>query len=124
MGYKMNDTKWESVMGLIRESIKNPDKIPDDVLLLSLEKEEITEIFTPKRLEILNMIKKESPETMSGLANKVKRELPSVERDLKILESYGIVSLEKMGREVKPVIGKEIIVLPLSQPLTLEKIKQ
>ena len=123
MGYKITDQKWENIMAVIRESVKNPNKIPDDVILLSLDKEEITEIFTKKRLELISVIKKEKPQTMSELANKVKRELPSVERDLKILESYGIVELEKTGREVRPLVEKEMLVLPLTEPLTLDKIK-
>lgn len=82
----MTDQRWENVMRIIKNSVKNPDKTPDDILLLSLSQEEITEIFTKKRLELINTIKKEKPETMSELAKKVKRELPALDRDLKILE--------------------------------------
>lgn len=121
--YKMTDEKWESIMAFIRESIKHPDKVPDDVLLLSLSKEELTQLFTRRRIELIETIKRERPKTMSELAELLKRELSAIERDLKILEGLGLVRLEKKGREVTPVIEKEILVLPLVRPMTLEQIK-
>lgn len=121
--YKMTDEKWESTMAFIREIIKNPEKTPDDVLLLSLSKEELTQLFTKRRIELIEAIKKREPSTMSELAKLLERELSAIERDLKILEGLGLVRLEKKGREVTPVIEKEILVLPLTKPMTLEQLK-
>ena len=120
--YKMTDGKWESTMAFIRESIRHPEKTPDDVLLLSLSKDELTQLFTRKRIELIETIKKNEPKTMSELAGLLKRELSAIERDLKILEGLGLVRLEKKGREVTPLIEKEILVLPLVRPITLRQI--
>lgn len=120
--YKMTDEKWEGIMAFIRESIKHPERTPDDILLLSLSKDELTQLFTRRRIELIEAIKKNEPKTMSELAGLLKRELSAIERDLKILEGLGLLRLEKKGREVTPVIEKEILVLPLVRPMTLKQI--
>jgi predicted transcriptional regulator len=121
--YKMTDEKWESTMAFIRESIRHPKKTPDDVLLLSLSNEELTQLFTKRRIELIEEIKKRGPNTMSELAKLLKRELSAIERDLKVLEGLELVRLEKKGREVTPIIEKEVIVLPLTKPMTLDQLK-
>ncbi|MFH1977754.1 MAG: hypothetical protein ABIJ92_00315 [Candidatus Aenigmatarchaeota archaeon] len=120
---KMNDEKWESVMAYIRESIKHPEKTPDDVLLLSLSKEELTQLFTKRRIELIEVLKKKGPMIMSALARILKRELSAVDRDMKVLEEIGVVMLEKNGREVTCKVEKEILILPLVKPMTLKEIK-
>ncbi len=121
--HKISDEKWESAMAFIRESIKNPDKFPDDVLLLSLSKEELTKLFTKKRIELIEAMKREGPRTMSELARFLERELSAIDRDLNALEDIGLVRLEKNGREVTCSIEKEILILPLSKPMTIEQLK-
>ena len=75
MEYKMTDERWESIMAFIRESIKHPDKTPDNVLLLSLSKEELTQIFTKRRIELIETIIERKPKTMSELSKILGREL-------------------------------------------------
>jgi predicted transcriptional regulator len=120
---RLTDEKWESMMAYIRESIRHPEKTPDDVLLLSLSKEELTQIFTKRRIELIETLKGKGPSTMSELARFLKRELSAVDRDMKTLEGLGVVTLEKNGREVTCSVEKEILVLPLVAPMTLKQIK-
>ena len=44
---------------------------------------------------------------------------------MKILESFGIVKLEKIGKDVRPSVEKEVLILPLMklEPIRIEKIK-
>ncbi|MBU0898933.1 MAG: ArsR family transcriptional regulator [Nanoarchaeota archaeon] len=121
MEYKMTDERWENVMAFIKESIRHPEKTPDDILLLSLSNEELTQLFTKRRIELIKTIKEEKPKTMSDLSKSLGRELSAVERDLKILEGLGIVKLDKKGREVTPIIEKEFLVLPLVEPIGLKE---
>ena len=60
--------------------------------------------------------------TVSELSRTVKRALPAVQRDLGILAGLGVISLEKNGREVTPHMEKELLVLPLIQPLRLDEL--
>lgn len=64
-------------------------------------------LMTPRRLELLLAIKEKAPNSVYELAHIVKRDLKSVNTDLKILEKYDLVSLEKSteGRErVRPEV--------------------
>lgn len=124
MAHSMNDERWESILGYLKETVKLPAKTPDNVLVLALSKDELTQIFTKKRIELIETIQKGKPSSLSSLAHSLKRVLPAVERDLKILERHGVVELKKTGRTVKPVVEKEVIVLPLLRPLPLKQRRQ
>lgn len=119
----MTDERWEAIMRFFNRVFDKPDEFYDEALILSLSDEEMTQIFTKKRLEIIRTIKRKHPKTMSELANTVKRELAAVNRDLKILEGLGIVKLERKGRKVKPLIDKKVLILPLVpvKPQTIEQ---
>lgn len=120
---EISDEKWESTMAFIRESIRNPDISPDDVLLLSLSREELTRLFTKRRIELVDAMKSGGSRTMSELARLLGRELSAIERDLKVLEGLGLARLEKKGREVTCTIEKEILILPLTRPMTIDQLK-
>jgi len=120
---KITDEKWSSIRDYIRETIKHPENTPDDVLLLSLSNKEIVQLFTKKRIELIEAVKNKGPMTMSKLAKSLKRELSAVERDMKIIESFGIVTLEKRGREVTCIVEKEVLVLPLTRPMKLHELQ-
>lgn len=57
--------------------------------------------FTEKRIELLRTIKKYEPDSIYALAKIVKRDLKSVNTDLKILVDLGLVTLEKHQEERK-----------------------
>lgn len=120
MEYEMTDERWQSILAYLKDDFKHPKKTPGKVLLLSLSKEELPKLFTKKRLELVELIKRRSGATMSQIAKITKRELSAVERDLKILEGLGIVTLNKTGRDVRPSIDKEVLILPLMVPRKLE----
>jgi predicted transcriptional regulator len=128
MKHKISGEKWESVMDLFAKIFREPsrlDSLPDKAVLLSLSDEEITKIFTKERLRLIKTINQKHPKTLSELSAIVKRNLVAVERDLKILEDFGIVKLEKKGKEVMPTIEKKALILPLqTKPLTIEQIEE
>ncbi|MDI6655608.1 MAG: HTH domain-containing protein [Candidatus Hydrothermarchaeota archaeon] len=125
----MRDEKWEGIMRFFSKIWSAPevlDKLPEKSLLLSLSEEEITKIFTKKRLELVRVIKEKHPISISALAKLVKRDLTAVERDLKILEGFGVVKLEKEGKIVKPSVEKELLILPLVpiKPFTIKDLEK
>jgi len=121
--YEETDEKWESFMNYIRYSIKHPDETPNNVIFLSLSKEEITHLFTNRRIELIEFLKEKGPSIMTDIARSLKRELSAIKRDMKLLERLGIVDLEKNGRAVTCSIEGEVLVLPLSKPMKLKQIK-
>jgi predicted transcriptional regulator len=121
MKYEMTQERWQSILAFLKEDFKHPEKTPSNILLLSLSKEELPKLFTRKRLELVECIKRREV-TISQLAKITKRELSAVDRDLKILEGLGILTLKKTGREVRPAIDKEVLILPLMVPKRLEHV--
>ena len=87
-----------------------------------MEKDELTSLITKKRLELLDIINEKRPATVKELSMLAKREISAVDRDLKILERYSLVKLERKGREVTPKIMKKAIVLPLIGPKPLKAV--
>ncbi len=92
--------------GILNETIDLPDNT-----ILALP--ESTSIFTRKRLELLDLIKIHHPQSVQELARITKRTKQAVTRDLKILEKFEIIRLEKKGRESLPLIQREVVVLAI-----------
>jgi len=122
MRYKMTDKRWESIHAYLNYAIKNPDKIPDRGVLLALSTEELSQVLTKRRLELINAMRGNERQSVSDLSKNLGRKLSAVERDLKILENFGIVSMEKKGRVVTPILKGEILLLPLVEAKRLEEI--
>lgn len=111
--YKMNEERWNAIKSYLNKVWDNPDKYPDAGLLLSLSDEEISTIFTKKRLELVRIIQSKKPRNITALSKIVERKLSAVKRDLELLEGFNIVSLEKIEKDVVPTVSKKILILPL-----------
>ena len=82
-----------------------PEQHRDELSFSSLES--LRKVLTGKRTELLKAIKEKSPGSVYELAKLAGRDLKSVNTDLKILKSLGLVSLHKSneGRtRVKPIV--------------------
>ncbi|MBI5061270.1 MAG: hypothetical protein HZB67_03070 [Candidatus Aenigmarchaeota archaeon] len=107
------ELRWNAIKLFLDKVIKNPEEYPNKALIFVWPPEEISTIFSKEKLRLIDIITKRKPKTISNLAKLVDREISAVDRDLKLLEKYDIVRLERKGRTVKPIIIKEIMVLPL-----------
>jgi len=67
--------------------------------------ETLRRVLTPKRLEIIRIIRKEKPVSIYALAKKLGRNLKNVTQDLGYLENVGLVELKKThgSRGLKPL---------------------
>jgi len=115
--------KWDVAFDLIKKVIKAPELFPDRALVLTLTDEEWTVLFTPRRIELIKTIRTEKPGSVSELAKLVGRKVEAVDRDLKILETHGIIELERVKNRVTPRIKKEFIILPIIGYKGIEEIK-
>jgi predicted transcriptional regulator len=52
-------------------------------------------VLTPKRLQLLRMIRQDRPDSVYQLARLVRRDFKNVHADLQALAVYGLVSLER-----------------------------
>ena len=70
--------------------------------------------LTPKRLELLHLIKEKHPKSLQELSRLAKRDIKSIVTDIKILESLDLVDVErkKKGRgESTPEVHYDAIEL-------------
>ncbi len=74
---------------------------------------ELQSILSPERLKLLKTIRKHSPGSIKELARLVGRDAKNVHRDLTLLKAAGLIELRKKGKEVRPVVDYDEIVIKL-----------
>lgn len=102
--------------GDIRKIIENPKKAeaqPENVIYVD-SLQELSSIFTPKRMEILEKIKEHKGITIGRLANKTDRKQEAVSRDVHILLDFGILKLKRKNRSVVPELNTKSIRIALT----------
>ena len=70
--------------------------------------------LTPKRLELLHLIKEKNPKSLQELARMAKRDMKSIVTDIEILEGLDLIDMrrKKEGRrESIPTVGYDAIEL-------------
>ena len=117
----MNKKKLKEWLRVIDKGILNETIDISDNAIITLP--ESTSIFTKKRLELIEAIKSFRPQSVQELAKITKRAKQAVTRDLKILERFEIVRLEKKGRTSLPIVEREVVVLaiPHHHQITIER---
>jgi predicted transcriptional regulator len=71
---------------------------------IELDSDGLRRLLTPRRLELIQTILEESPESISELADLVDRSYPVVYDDVDMLANVGIVVMRREGRGKRPVI--------------------
>jgi predicted transcriptional regulator len=91
----------------VMEKIKKGEKVKPYRGVSFGSVESFREFFTPKRLQLLRIVKHVQPDSIYELAKLTKRDFKSVNTDIKILEKYGIIETKKIaanGRyKIKPI---------------------
>lgn len=66
--------------------------------------------LTPKRLDLIRLIRRHAPDSISQLARLAKRDFARVYQDLKVLSEAGIIEIPKglKGEKAKPEVAEEI----------------
>ena len=77
-----------------------------------LPAEELSKL-TPKRLELLDALSRMRVESISELAERLRRDVKNVYLDLKALESLGLITLRRRGRSLIPELRVEELTLLL-----------
>ncbi len=116
------EEKWEAIESFLFEALRKPDKYPDRLAVFALEDEELHRIFSRERLRLLKALKEKEFASVVELSDYLGRDKGAVDRDLKILEEYGLVKRVREGKRVRPVIDKKGIYLPLTKPKPVEEL--
>lgn len=81
----------------------------EDFIIIS--RESAAAVFTPKRQEIVDHLRRESPGSVRELARQLERDKGQVSRDLTTLAEHGILTYEDQGRARRPVLTDEHIIV-------------
>jgi len=109
----------KDVLGDVKETVK---KLERGERLKSVREPEIYftdfEVFrkalTPKRLELLHLIRTKKPSSINELARIAKRDVKNVADDLKYLEQTGLIETKETKRKTTPVISYDRIALEIA----------
>ena len=69
---------------------------------------------TPKRLELLHIVKTRKPSSINELARMAKRDIKNVADDVKYLEQIGLIEKKETDRKTKPVVKYDRIALEIT----------
>ena len=86
------------------------DAFPEEVYLPAGVN--VASLFAEGRLELLQHISR-SPGTVGELARSVHRKVPSVSRDLRMLERHGLIRFRSEGKRKYPELLRHFVVIPL-----------
>ena len=91
----------------IFDNPKRVEKKSDYTIYLSPE--EIPKLFSEERVKLIHEIRKKDY-SVNELAVKLKRRRENISRDLNILEHFGVVQMQRIGREKHPKTLPEIVI--------------
>lgn len=89
-----------------------PVKKRDGVYFTSIEA--FRKALTPKRLELLQLIRKEKPESIRSLARVSGRDIKNVTNDVQYLARLGLLELNETGKNIETVVNYEKILLEIA----------
>ena len=114
---KAQETK-NLIKGIVNETID----IPDNAIILDTSI--LIQIFTKKRIELIQFINKFKPQSVQELADLTHRKKQAVDRDLKMLERYELLVMEKNGRKTMPRVQRKFLIMGLTDIYPLETSKK
>ena len=106
---------------LIDEMLDYPDRFPDKAVVFLWSDAELSSIFTKERMRLLRKVKTKAYTSISQLAADLKRDVSMVSKDVKVLEEYGLIKLERQGNRVRIFSDAQGIYIPLEKPKPLEE---
>jgi|SRR5882724_7784414 len=85
---------------------RHPFKAEKGAYFTSLEA--ARNFLTPRRLELLHVIKEKSPKSLYELAQQAGRSFPSVARDVAVLSKHGLIQLTKHAAAPRKKVHPEV----------------
>ena len=70
--------------------------------------------LTPKRLELLHLIRIKKPSSINELARIAKRDIKNIADDVKYLEQIGLIEKKETNNKIAPVIKYDKIALEIA----------
>jgi len=96
------------------EKLERGEKVKRETGVYFTSLEAFRKAVTPKRLELLHIVKTRNPSSINELARMAKRDIKNVADDVKYLEQIGLIEKKEMDRKTKPVINYDRIALEIA----------
>lgn len=115
------ERRFRRASQLLDQVLDDPDSFPDRAVIFLWSDEELSSLFTKERLKLLRKVKEKAYDSITELAYELERDVSMVRKDLKLLEEYSLVKLEKQGTRVKIYSDKEGIYISLVEAKPVEE---
>lgn len=96
------------------EAIERGEKVKKEAGIYFTSLEAFRKALTPKRLELLHIIKTRKPSSINELSRFAKRNIKNVAEDVKHLERIGFIVIEEGKRKSMPVVKYDRINLEIA----------
>ncbi len=96
------------------EAIKRGEKVKKETGIYFTSFMAFRKIMTPKRLELLHIIKTKKPSSLNELARMAKRDVKNVVDDVKYLERIGLVEKKEDRKKTTPIVKFDKINLEIA----------
>lgn len=93
--------------------IEQGNQVKKEVGVYFTSFEAFRKALTPKRLELLHIIKARAPKSIKELAEMAKRDMKNISEDVKYLEQIGLLEKKEKEKEIKPVINYDKLALEI-----------
>lgn len=96
------------------EAIERGEKVRKKTGVYFTSIEAFRKVMTPKRLELLHIIKTEKPASINELARVSKRNVKNIAEDVKYLEQIGLIDTKETDRRTTPIVNYDKIALEIT----------
>ena len=96
------------------EAIERGEKIKKEEGIYLTNFEAFRKALTPKRLELLHLIKAKRPSSINELARMAKRNVKNIAEDVKYLEQIGLIEKKESLAKMAPVIAYDKLLLEIA----------
>ena len=96
------------------KAIERGEKVRKETGLYFTSFEAFRKALTPKRLELLHVIKTRKPASINELARMAKRDVKNVADDVGYLERIGLIEKKETDHKITPVITYDKIALEIA----------
>jgi predicted transcriptional regulator len=96
------------------EALARGDKVKEETGIYFTSVEAFRKAITPRRIELLHIIKTNRPASINQLATLARRNIKNVTEDVKLLSQVGLVETKEIDNCLKPHVDYEEIDLRIA----------
>ncbi len=119
---KIKKIRIKSLKSILDDSVKKAEAIERGEKLKPVKKPEVyftsfealRKVLTPKRLELLHLIKAKKPSSINELARMAGRDVKNIADDVKYLEQVGLIEKRETARRTAPIVTYDKIAFEMA----------